>query len=209
MAVVLREIALFGGALLLGVVVGPLALAALAALNAPRHGTERLTAAHRLLDAFDDRYPQEIRMASFTTSGFAGRCGYDEEQLFGQMPSFPRLEPESQDWIPYTGYFDLIMWHRDEFRKEVERRRTEHLSQHLGGFEIAFLDRCIRRTAFSSFCGDRVRRVLETGDLRSQSSLPSSGPRPDQRRRSKTICTYLDGVAARKSHSLATPVPGR
>ena len=201
---VLRKILLVGGALLLGAVVGPLALAAWAALTAPDDATARLTAARRLLDAFDDRHPQEIGMASFDSSGFARDCGYDEEQLFGQTPSM--LEGESQGWTPYTGYFDLIMWHHDEFRQEVGSRRTEHLSQRLNGLELVFLERCIRHTAFSFLCGGRVRRVLETGDLLSHSSLPPLGARPDQQRRSKTICTYLDGVVARKSLPLAAPM---
>jgi hypothetical protein len=57
-------------------------------------------------------------------------------------------------------------------------------------------------------CRGRVRRVLEAGNFLSQSSLPPSGTRPDQQRRSKTICAYLDGVVARKSHERAAPVRG-
>jgi hypothetical protein len=195
---ILRTASILAGVLLFGILVGPIAFAGWAAARTSNDGDERLSAAYHLLEAFDERYSRGTRLASVDLGRVARDCGYDEEQLLGPFPL-----QKSQGWTPHIGYFDLMMWLRDGFRQEVERRRAKHLSDHLNGSEIVFFDRCIRHTALAAWCGNNVGETLKAGDLSSQSSLPSSGPRPDESRRTRTICAYLDGVAARTSHRLA------
>ena len=77
--------------------------------------------------------------------------------------------------------------------------------QQLSGFELTFLDSCIRLTMFAGLCGRRVGTALEQAALDSPAALPAAGPRFDQTRESATLCRYLDGIAARQGQPLASP----
>ncbi len=202
---VLRKIVILAGVFVSGTFLGSLALAALGALEAPDDEFSRRNHAYDVLDAFDARARAGVAMnSSMDFGGAVSDCGYDPDRLFGPELSLA----VGQAWTPYTGYFDLTIWQRNEFSQEVARRRAEHLSRHLGAFELVFLDRCIRSTLFAGQCALRVHRLLETGNLRSRNSMPASGPRFVQSRRDRTICTYLDGLAARKGLPLsARPGP--
>ncbi|HEX3423973.1 MAG TPA: hypothetical protein VHS33_11320 [Sphingomicrobium sp.] len=182
------------GAFLVGVLLGPVLIAAFASFNAQSDSDDHRAAAHRLLSEFDDRYPQIIQM-SFDLGAVARDCGYDERLVGGEV-----FGANSQRWTPSRGYFDLILWLEDGFRREVDRQRVSQLSSHLSDYELAFLDRCLRQTALAPLCGHKVRQVLEEGHLLDKFSLPSPF---DQTRRTGTICAFLDGVAARNKQPLA------
>lgn len=186
-----------GGAFILGVLLGPVLMAALAGLNAKSNSDTHIGASYRLLSAFDDRYPQ-LHLYSMHPGAVARDCGYDE-QAFSDDYSLA----EGQNWTPFTGYFDLTLWLSKEFHEEVKRRRAEQLSKHLNDFGLAFLDRCLRQSVFAPLCGDKVRKVLEEGGDFSTTSLRPDGAPFEQKRRGRTICTYLDGVAAQNGLKLA------
>jgi hypothetical protein len=192
--VVSRKLLIGSGAFLLGLVAGPILVAAVASLSARSDSFPHNRAAFHLLADFDDRYPAPLLMASRDFGLIARKCGYGDE-LFSDFSL-----TEGQKWTPSTGYFDLMMWLEDEFRTETDRRRAEQLGQHFNSYSLAFLDRCLRQTALTPFCGEEVRLVLKEGNLLSRFSLPSPF---DQPRRTKTICTYLDGLAARNGQPLA------
>ncbi len=193
----LARIAVFAGIFLLGFLVGPLAWALVTASQASGDRPDRMVAASRLLRAFDEQRAMEIPLSSFDADVFAQDCGYDPEQLFGP----DRAPAAGQNWTPYGGYFDLALWHGDEFRREVERRRIHALDDRFGAFAVTFLEQCIRASAFAGPCSGTVETGLDAAGLLDRHSLPDG--RPDQRRRGQTICAYLDGIAARRSLPLA------
>jgi hypothetical protein len=203
-----RKLATWTAIFVLGLLLGPLLLAAISGLTASSDDNTRWQSAHRVLGAFDERYPQ-MTLTSLEWRSAVSNCGYDFERLFGSAT--PPL-PERQAWTPFAGYFDLTVWRGTVFNREVERRRTAHLAQRFSPVALGFLDRCMRQTAFAGLCGLRVRTALEDGDLLSDSSLPADGPRFDQRRETMTVCRYLDGLALRRGLPVAEPAhpgPGR
>jgi hypothetical protein len=197
----LRPILFAALAFCLGALLGPILVAAGTSLSAPSGASERAVAAHQLLRTFDEHFPQPIPQTSFVLDAVANDCGYDADRLFEPADELA----EGQDWTPRTGYFDLVMWLSEEFRRETERRRAHQLEQRMSAFEIAFYNKCMTQTALANLCGARVRQVLEEGHLVSRYSLPSSQPRLDQSRQMKTVCTYLAGLAARKRLPSQTP----
>jgi hypothetical protein len=185
-----------GGVFVLGFLMGPLAAVAITSMKVGDSQVLQLDPAYHLLSAFDDRYPEGIRMAQMDFDRVARDCGYTEE-LYGRDLT-PRLE--DQRWTPAAGYLDLTGWLDDEFFQEAKRRRAGQLRQNFTDYELKFLDGCMRKTVFANLCGEQVRRILREGNLLSPSSLNSPFPQP---RRIETICTYLDGIAARKKQPLA------
>jgi len=181
----------------LGLLLGPILVGAVAGLTASSDEQARWQSAGILLGAFDEQSPQ-LALASQDRSWAIRECGHDSgdavQQLFGEAS--PPL-PADRSWTPFAGYFDLTLWHGSVFRREVLRRRIEALAQGFSPFSLAFLDNCIRRTAFAGLCALRVEAFLEEAGLRGTSSLPSGGPRFDQSRELATICRYLGGLRPR------------
>ena len=196
-----RKFLAWTGIFVLGLLFGPLLVAAIAGLAASTDDDTRWRSAYQLLNAYDELYP-EYALPSLNWAGAASDCGYDFEQLFG---SATPPSTEGRGSTPFTGYFDLILWESGEFREEVERRRAEHLARRFSGFELTFLNGCVRHSVFAYLCGRRVGKTLSTGRLDSRSSLPANGPRFNQTRQSTTLCRYLDGLAARQGQPLAYP----
>ena len=182
-----------------GMVLGPVLLAAADGLARPSDAQERRAQAYALLKAFDDRDPQ-VSMASMDWDMFIRDCGYTTETLFGS-PTPPLVE--GQAWTPYSGYFDLFLWQGRQFGTAAEAARADVLFRSLSTFQLAFLGDCMRGTAFSGLCAGYVRQVLESGGGLSSNAMPRGAPRFDQRREERTICTYLDGLAARRGLPLA------
>jgi len=190
-----RKLLIWSGTFILGLLVGPIFVAAIVGVTSGTSEFDRNGAAQHLLDAYDERYPPPMVMINLDEYAAAEDCGYDERVFGGDLST-----AKSQKWTPFTGYFDLTVWLADEFRDEVQRRRSEWLGGHFSSFGLTFLDRCLRQTIVAPICGWNVRQVLEHGRLLDGSSLPSPF---DQPRRTQSICTYLDGIAAQRGLLLA------
>lgn len=188
------------GLALCALFLGPIAFAALISFLPTTERERPPSDALRLLQTFDDAFPQAIPMHSMDVDFHFRQCGYDSEAIVGHIFS---MKPRN-GWVPYEGYFDLSAWVSDKFYQGIEEARTHQLDKRLSGFELRFLNRCIANSPFSIVCGYRVSKVLEAGDLYSKSSLPSSSHRPDQSGRMRTMCAFLDGIAARKGQKLGT-----
>jgi hypothetical protein len=180
------------------VFLGPIVFAALASFLPIAKDLERPSDALRLLRTFDDANPQGIPKYSMATDFYSRQCGYDSSAILGDFD----LSRMRKGWTPHEGFYDLRGWINSQFYQVVEEARTVHLEKRLSVFELRFLDRCITNSAFSNVCGLRVRQALEQGDLYSKYFLPSSSRRPDQSNREKTMCAFLDGIAARKGQKL-------
>lgn len=177
---------------------GPIAFAALVSFLPNAEGERRPSDALRLLRTFDDAFPQPTPMFSKNTNFDFEQCGYDGETILGEISSMK----QRNGWIPNQGYFELRAWVSDKFYQGVEEARTQQLAKRLSSYELRFLDRCIANSPLSMACGNRVRKVLEEGGLYSAYSLPSYSPRPNQSERMRTMCAFLDGIAARKGQKL-------
>lgn len=192
------------GLSLVVLLVGPLALAGLLSLLPQSRAAAAPNDAERLLRTFDDSFPQGIPMYTVDGDYYFRLCGYDRAEILGE---FPR-DKWRMEWTSYEAYHDLQRWFATAFSQSVEQARSEHLAQQLSGFELRFLNRCIANTALSAVCGYRVRKVLEQGNLYSKYTLPSSLPRPNEEGQVKTMCSFLDGIAARQGRKLGkAPAP--
>src|SRR5688572_15871481 len=193
---------LIGAALFaLGVLGGPFLGGVVAGFAAASDEQSRRSNAYELLSAFDERYPAPIILPSIDWPAAAADCGYDFEGVFGSAA--PPLA-EGPAWRPFTGYFDLLAAERREVRDRLASVRARQLFEHLNAFEMAFLTNCLRNALLPGPCGLRVRKVLEHRGLVDPWRWPSSGPRPNLTRQSTTLCTYLDGLAARRRRPLST-----
>lgn len=191
------------------VFVGPIAFAAMASFTPTPKGVGQPSDALRLLRTFDDAFPQGSPNYSVDFDLFARQCGYGSLiAILGDLPSYPSYVGRN-GWTPYEGYFDLKEWVSDAFYQGVEQARANQLNQRLSSFELKFLNRCIANSAFAKACEFRVRKVLEDGHLYSKYSLPTSLPRPNQDDRERTMCVFLDGIAARNGQKLGSATIGK
>jgi hypothetical protein len=185
----------------LGVLAGPFLVGVVAGFAASSDEPSRQSNAYELLSAFDERYPAPISLPYIDWQAAAGDCGHDFETVFGSAT--PPLTGGSA-WTPFTGYFDLLAAERREVRERLESVRARQLAEHLKAFEIAFLTTCLRSALLPGACGVRVRTVLAHRDLVDPYRWPSRGPRPNLTRQRTTLCTYLDGLAARRRQPRST-----
>src|SRR5689334_14994709 len=107
----MRKIMLALATLVAALIIGPTAFAALASLaphfdERPGRVTGQPSEAMRLLQTFDNSFPQEIPMYSMDAGFFARECGYEEAEVLGEMSSKELRDPLSS----YSGYFDLQGW---------------------------------------------------------------------------------------------------
>lgn len=188
------------GIALCNLFLGSIVFAALVSFLPYAGGERQPSDALRLLRTFDDTYPQESPKYAFDLDFHFRQCGYDREAILGDISSMK----QRSGWIPYEGYFELSVWVSDKFFQGVEEARTHQLDRRLSSFELRFLNRCIANSPLSKACGYRVRKVLEEGDLHRNYSLPQSSPRPGQSGRMRSLCAFLDGIAARKGQKLGT-----
>jgi len=194
---------LIGAALFaLGVLASPYFVGVAAGLAASSDEPSRRSSASELLGAFDERYPAPMVLPSIDWPAAARDCGYEFETVFGSAT--PPLA-DSPAWTPFTGYFDLMAAERREVRERLASLRSRQLFEHLGPFELSFLGTCLRSALIPGPCGLRVRKVLEPRGLVDPYRWPSWGPRPNLTRQKSTLCTYLDGLAARRRQRLSTP----
>lgn len=195
-----RKLVVVGGLLLIGFLIGPLLLAVASSLKPFTPSDTSLNGAYRLLDAYAYYRPEPFPSFSMDSDGAINDCGYERDIVFAKNDDLTGRP----HWSPYNGYFDLTLWISDEFYREIKRRRADQLSKALSSYGLRFLDHCIRETGFASICARNVHGILDASGLSSSFSLSSSQPRPDQRRRFKSICIYLDGLVARRGGQITS-----
>jgi hypothetical protein len=192
-----------GGVLLvaLTIVLAPLLFAAGKGLLAAMGETDRGAQSFALLAAYRDHRPPDISLANLDVQGEIRDCGYDEERLFSPGDRGP-IGPHGR-WTQYGGYFDLFLWRRGEWRERGDDLRLDLLTAQTSAFSSEFLRICMRQSLLAPLCAGRVHAILDAAQLDSPDSVPASS-RIDETRWNRTICAYLDGVAARNGQPLAT-----
>jgi len=186
----------------LTVVIAPLGYGTAKGLMAGKEHAERMDQSYALMEAYRAHSPPPLTLYSMDFTGTITGCGYDPERLFGER--FGSLGPDDA-WSPYRGYLDLFSWRGKEWRDAADLRRLDFLMTRTSAFSSEFLRVCLRQSLFAPLCSRRVAAILEAGEMDGP-GLPE--PRIDQRRQTRSICTYLDGIAARQRLPLATRAQG-
>lgn len=184
----------------LTVLFAPLLFAAGKGLLAPSDDNARYAQAYRLLEAYRAYDPPQVVLASADWDGDIYVCGYRREQLFSEGDDLPR-EGETTPWTPYGGLWELMMWRSKRWREAIDGLLEDGLRARTSGFSSEFLRICMRQSLLAPLCAQRVRAMLVDAGWTGGSAAPA-GRRIDESRHNRTICVYLDGVAARRGQQL-------
>ncbi|HVJ01310.1 MAG TPA: hypothetical protein VM662_03955 [Sphingomonas sp.] len=187
------------GLIAAGAVFGPVLAAAITAAAASPQ--ERASSAFNLLVEFDGR-DRTIPMASIDVMGDVRDCGHDPDALFTKkdLERFPSRKPWK--WTPHAGFFALWLARSSAWRIRLLDIRAAQLNESTSPFGALFLRECMRQTPFASSCQEYTRKLL--GKLApAHSGPPDAGNALDTSGETGTICTYLDGVAARNGRPLS------
>lgn len=185
--------------LVLGALLGPLAFAALSSATAKE---DREHAAFEEAVKLSDRYIEaqprlQLYLSLMSPDILYDHCGHDFDQLFPDIMDDLEALHAIGRYSDYEG-FEAI----DELRRRngLEVRRTGlamELEDRLSHFELGFLRRCIDATMFSGLCMQKVADIdtdlSDDAEVFSRVFIPGAGEEP------QIICTYLDGVAARRN----------
>ena len=196
---------LLGAALLIAatIVLAPLLYGVGKGLLADSSEGARREQSAALLGAYRDHWPPQIWLSSINLEGAVRECGYSGETIFD---SNQRRELWRQgQWTHQDGYMDLWLERSQDWRRRLDELRMARLDVETSAFSSEFLRVCIRQSLFASVCAGRIRAILAAGDLDPDNgdAWPHGQPPPDQSRLTRNICTYLDGLAARRGLPLA------
>ncbi|MFN3944771.1 MAG: hypothetical protein ACK4K7_07565 [Allosphingosinicella sp.] len=137
-----------------------------------------------------ERFGQEARAPFACRCEPGEECGNDPEKVFpGRLdPTDPR--PAYTD---FQGYSELSRWRGERRDKAWLREITNTIHERRSPFRIGFLRRCIESTLFADLCATEVKKV---GDTVPRYGRPWANEAVGFEHR--VICTFLDGVAARR-----------
>lgn len=181
-----------------GAVVGPLLIAAAAAALGQESDGYGPGEAERLVDAYRDQLPRGHMFLSLAAPPDGEECGYNREIVRERSPATP--SGGSRDaYSDYQGYAALNRW-RGERRDEAWIRAiTASIDERFSDFKIGFLRRCIESTLFAGLCANEVEQFGDTVPRFGRSGVDNAQDLED-----RVVCTFVDGVAARKRIPLST-----
>lgn len=184
-----------------GAVLGPVLIAAAGAAFAPavdQYGTS-LEAA-KLVDAYRDRLPTGILFTSIVPPGDGAECGYEPDVVFPDGFMALTTARRTNSYANYEGYSVLNRWRIQNRDESWIRSITAELQNQMSPFKTGFLRRCIEATLFADMC---MRRVEEFGDTVPRFPRSRETGLPGEGIEDRIVCTFVDGVAARKGIPLA------
>jgi hypothetical protein len=188
-------------AVVIGAVFGPVAIAIAGATFAPAKSPNGyVVEAAKLVEAYQSNLEPGLLFLSIVPPEDGAECGYKADAIFpGGILALNR-----QTYTDYEGYFVLDKWRNESRDKAWIRAITLQIDQRLSPFEAGFLRRCIQGTLFAKLCMDRVSGFGDTTprfDRKEKTGVPGDG------NEDRVVCTFVDGVAARKGIPLATSRP--
>jgi len=204
-----RAIRFLQGAALLaiGAVIGPILSALWAATLAspPPPGSERVegTPAWNLLEAYRAQLPPVHLLLTIALPPDGEECRYERSAVFEHKDDVLEVYGTPQDrWSAYKGYDALNRWKNERIDARYLERVARHIALNSSAFSATFLANCIRNTVLRSLC------VRYTEDLlRERPWFGKATPMPprsfDAPVEAATLCTYLDGLAARRGQKLS------
>lgn len=165
-----------------------------------RH-TARRANARRLLDLFDARHP--VRAFSDPDKMPGDECGYSP----GLLEAAPRVrlpDGRKRPSVAVNGYWYLVEASLARQERQAADLRADALAKELGDFRLSLLSNCINRTIFADQCEARIGNMLAHLGMRDpRDASGSQGGPVNDRVESDVMCSYLDGVAARRGFRLA------
>ncbi len=206
MASILRK-ALFVGVLLtIGTVFGPLLIAvggAAIVANQGDHDLERTNEAWALVEAYGDKLRPGLLFLTVTPPPDGEECGYDPGILFPDRSNDIAKSVDERKFNDYVGYYVLDHWRNETRDAEYLSAIAQRIDEDMNDFEIAFLRRCISSTLFSSICMEQISGFDEKVERydHERSAYPIVGWGIED----EIVCTYADGVAARRGIPLKSP----
>ena len=137
--------------LIIGAVLGPVAIAAFSAwANAEDElGVTKTSEASRLVAAYRQRLPRHRLFLSIISPEDGTECGYEVDELFPERFDGLAESVRSQSFTEYAGYYALDRWRNDSRDEEWIVAITASIGEQMSEFEAGFLRRCIEATLFS------------------------------------------------------------
>ena len=183
-----------------GAILGPLALAMTAALSARSDDLSQGKATAALLDTYRSRLEPFRLLLSIPLPPDGEECGYKRSDLFDERDDIIALPTSS--WSPYRGYDALYRWKNNRADELYLREVLEYLNKNTSPFLATFLTECMQQTVFASACANYVHDLIEGRAWFRKLPAPpkrSFGAPVEE----ATLCTYLDGLAARNRRPLS------
>lgn len=180
------------------IVVGPLLFAVWQGLAASSDEMAHSRDAKRLVSAYRDRLPSMVLLLTIAMPLDGEECGYSRETLFDAKDDV--ISYFGTPWTPYAGYDALLGWKNRQSDADYIDVMAEYLSRRTSPFSAAFLRQCMSGTVFGHWCEQHVRSLIN-GEGSTIGAPPERIFQSPLRER--TICTYLDGLAARNGKPLA------
>lgn len=205
MAVSFRRIGLATVLLGAGALLGPVVFAAIGAAVGTSQKTYPLVSkgavAFRLVEAYRARLPRGRLFTSVDAPKDGRECGYENAKVFpGAMDQFG-VSARTNRFTYYSGYWVLDHWRNDNRNAEWVDGIGQAIAEDMSAFEIDFLRRCIEATAFAPIC---MKKVAQYGNTVSHFNRPQTpSPLLGYGSEDQIVCTYVDGVAARRGVPLA------
>ena len=188
------------GCLAFGTIFGPLLLVTIAAATSQTTGPYgEVTEASRLIDAYRSRSPTGNLFLTLEMPMDDLACGYDFDQVFPDNLTAMTEFHQMNTYSDFEGYYALLAWRGKSQDEDWLETIAVALNDQMSPFELGFLRRCIEATLFSSLCMNRVERygdAVPRFDQRANYGLAAG----DEQR---VICTFIDGVAARRGIPLS------
>ena len=193
------------GIFIIGATLGPLAIAAFSAWAEADNQMDytETSEASRLVAAYRQRLPHFHLFLSVIPPEDGTECGYDNNDVFPD--SFDQLTDSmrSQKFTEYAGYYALHLWRNDTRDEEWVSAITDSIDEKMSDFEAGFLRRCIEATLFSDFCMKQVAAYGDTNKIPRYDHERPISPLRGFGIEDQIVCTYVDGVAARKGLALS------
>jgi hypothetical protein len=193
-----KPVAIILASLTIGTIFGPLVVAAAAAAIAPATGRNgEVIEATKLVEAYQNRLEPGLLFLTLVAPDDGAECGYDPDTVF---PGGIEALAGNGSYTDYLGYFALYRWRNANKDDAWIRSITASIGQRMTPYEAGFLRRCIEGTLFADLCMAEVREIGETVprfDRKQKTGLLAEG------HEDRVVCTFVDGVAARKGIRLS------
>ncbi len=187
----------------LGVVVGPLLYALIAAAMPPRQipvVSANEAEVGRLIAVYRAELDRGRLFMSIIPPPNGKECGYDPEKVFpGQFSGMAEAR-RAGSFSDYEGYYALDKWRNQQRDEGYIAAIHMKMAKDMSRFEAGFLRRCIQSTVFAGWCKQRVAAFADQVDRFGPESRNFfiGGGHED-----RVVCRYVDGVAARNGLPLA------
>ncbi|MEZ0243263.1 MAG: hypothetical protein ACAH11_07800 [Sphingomonas sp.] len=194
----------------IGTIFGPILIAGVSAIlptTEPRpvpgpDNDDPLVQAQRLVTTYRAHLPRGNLFTTVAMPPYGRECGYDPNLVFPTVFRRAKHSESANDRENYLGYWALHRWRGDSQDEAWIADITDLISREMSVSKMKFLRTCIESPLFSERCmsevdayGDRVERF---GKRSGQWSLPDG-------LEDRTVCLFVDGVAARRGIPLSPP----